>query len=426
MPVSRRSMLSGMAVLAAMATPTAAQTKSTRIKNLRAAVEKAIQGDGLLELPAGDIVASGITIDRGLTITGIPGRTRLVPEAGQSVFTITTAEPVTLSGLTFDGENKPGDVPLVMCEGATALAISDCIFTSSSGSGLWLEKSGGRIRGNSLFKIERSAIFSRDGKGLTISENTIRDIGNNAIQIWTTTPAEDGTIVSNNRISRVDYTDGGTGQNGNGVIIFRAGNVIVEGNRISDCAFTAVRNNAGSNCHIVNNNISRMGEVAIYCEFAFDGAVVSGNIIEDTGLGISVTNFNDMGRLATVANNVVRRCVGPGVLKETSGTGIHTEGDATVVGNVVEDTRDSGISLGWGPHSRTLMATGNIVRNARNGIRFSMTKGADVVLIANNRISGSKENSIVGFDHWDAVTGDLALPGAVIPPGIQIRDNLTS
>jgi uncharacterized secreted repeat protein (TIGR03808 family) len=392
---------------------------------LRAAVEKAIQGDGLLELPAGDLAASGIRIDRGLTITGIPGRTRLIPETGKSVFTIATAEPVTLSGIIFDGEGKPGDVPLAMCEGATALSISECSFTNSSGSGIWLEKCAGRINGNRFSAIGKTAIFSRDGKGLTISENTIRDIGNNAIQIWTSEPAEDGTIVSNNRISKIAYTDGGTGQNGNGVIIFRAGNVIVEGNRISDCAFTAVRNNAGSNCHIVNNNISRMGEVAIYCEFAFDGAVVSGNIIEDTGLGISVTNFNDMGRLATVANNVVRRCVGPGVLKETSGTGIHTEGDATIVGNVVEDTRDSGISLGWGPHSRTLMATGNIVRNARNGIRFSMTKGADVVLIANNRISGAKENSIVGYDHWDAVTGDLALPDAEIPPGFQIRDNLT-
>ncbi len=425
MRISRRNMMSGVAAAAAMVAPAMAQTKATRIKNLAAAVEKAIQGDGWLALPAGDIAASGIVIDRGLTITGIPGRTRLIAEAGQSIFTINTAEPVTLSGLTFDGGNKPGDVPLVRCDGASALSISECAFTSTSGSGLWLEKCAGRIGGNRFFNIGKSAIFSRDGKGLTISQNTIRDIGNNAIQVWTSSPAEDGTIISNNRISRVDYTDGGTGQNGNGVIIFRAGNVIVEGNRISDCAFTAVRNNAGSNCHIVNNNISRMGEVAIYCEFAFDGAVVSGNIIEDTGLGISVTNFNDMGRLATVANNVVRRCVGPGVLKETSGTGIHTEGDATVVGNVVEDTRDSGISLGWGPHSRTLMATGNIVRNARNGIRFSMTKGADVVLIANNRITGSKEKHIVGYDHWDAVTGDLSLPGAEIPPGIQIRDNLT-
>ncbi len=231
------------------------------------------------------------------------------------------------------------------------------------------------------------------------------------------------TIVANNRISHVDYTDGGTGQNGNGVIIFRAGRVIVEANRISDCAFSAVRNNSGAGIHIVNNSISRMGEVAIYCEFAYEGAVVSGNIIEDTGLGISITNFDYKGRLCTVANNVIRRCKGPGALAETSGTGIHTEGDALITGNVVEETRDSGLSLGWGPHSRTLMATGNIVRDARIGIRFSMTEGADKVLIANNRVTGAREVSIGGYDHDDPVTGDIA-KGAEVPAGMIIKDNL--
>jgi uncharacterized secreted repeat protein (TIGR03808 family) len=353
----------------------------------------------------------------------VAGRTRLVSTGGRAIFSITSEQPVVLDGLTFDG-NGAGGAELVRGNGALDLTISACRFTGISANGLWLEGCAGRIIGNHFAMIGKTALFARDSKGLTISENTISDIGNNAIQVWTSVAAEDGTIVSRNHISRVAYTDGGTGQNGNGVVVFRAGNVIVEGNRISDCAFTAVRNNAGSNCHIVNNNISRMGEVAIYCEFAFDGAVVSGNIIEDTGLGISVTNFNDNGRLATIANNVVRRCKGPGVLKETSGTGIHAEGDATVVGNAVEDTRDSGISLGWGPHSRTLMATGNIVRDARIGIRFSMTKGADVVLIADNRISGSKEMSIAGFDHLDAVTGDLGQPGAELPPGVQIRNNL--
>ena len=426
MTLSRRSIFAAIAVAAQGFAPAVAQVKSSKINSLRDSVEEAIHGDGWLELPAGEIAASGIEIKRGLTIRGIPGRTRLVSPDGKPVFLIATADPVTLNGLTFDGSNSGSDQPLISAEGATALSISDCQFGNTPGDALHLEGAGGRIGGNRFTHIGRTAIFSRDAKGLVISENTITDIGNNAIQVWTSVPAEDGTIVVNNRIARVDYTDGGTGQNGNGVIVFRAGNVIVSGNRISDCAFTAVRNNAGANCQIVNNNISRMGEVAIYCEFAFAGAVVSGNIIEDTGLGISITNFNDGGRLATVANNVVRRCKGPGTLKETSGVGIHTEGDATVTGNVVEDTRDAGISLGWGPHSRTLMATGNIVRNTKNGIRFSMTRGADVVLIANNRISGATQASIIGYDHSNPATGDLGLPDAEIPAGLQISNNLVS
>ena len=424
MTLSRRSLIAAtpLAAMPGLVVPAAAEA----VKDVQALIDKAARGTGMVYLPAGDYEVDTLVVDGGnVMIAGVPGRSWLHSKSGAPVFRLTGKAPITLQNLNFDGQGKGGDKPLVLAEDADDLTISGCRFTGTPDSGLWLERCAGLVTGNSFAMIGRSAIFSRDGKGLTLAHNIIHDIGNNAIQVWTSEPAEDGTIVAHNRISKVDFTDGGTGQNGNGIIIFRAGNVIVEGNRISDCAFTAVRNNSGANCQILNNNISRMGEVAIYCEFAFAGAVVTGNIIEETGLGISVTNFDKNGRLATVANNVVRGCRGPGVLKETSGTGIHCEGDATVTGNVVEDTRDSGISLGWGPHSRTLMATGNLVRNARNGIRFSMTQGADVVLIANNRISGSAEKHIVGYDHWDAVTGDLSAPGAEMPPGVLIKDNLT-
>jgi uncharacterized secreted repeat protein (TIGR03808 family) len=426
MYLDRRSMMTGLSAAAAAAasSPASAQTKSTRIKDLPAAIEKAIQGSGVLDLGSETIVTETIAIGRALTIRGVPGRSVLQSKSGRPVFKITGVEPVNLIGISFDGGGLGGEDALVFAGQAADVTISGCRFRNTKGSGVQFENSAARIEGSRFETIDKSGIFTRDGKGVLISGNTLTDIGNNAIQVWTSEPNEDGTIVCNNRIARVAFTDGGTGQNGNGIIIFRAGNVIVEGNRISDCAFTAVRNNSGAACQIVNNNISRMGEVAIYCEFAFEGAVVSGNIIEDTGLGISVTNFDYKGRLATVANNVVRRCKGPGVLKETSGTGIHCEGDATVTGNVVEETRDSGISLGWGPHSRTLTATGNIVRDARIGIRFSMTEGADKVLIANNRISGAKDSNIAGYDHSNAVTADLALPDARMPEGVIIRDNL--
>ena len=426
MTLNRRMIIAAAGLAAGAAMPASTQAKSSNINNLAEEIKKAIQADGVLVLPAGDVVTGTIVINRGLTVTGIAGRSRMISAAGQPIFRIATEEPVVITGVSFDGGGKGGESPLILAENSARLTISGCSFANTPDTALHLENCGGRISGNRFSKIGRTAIFSRDAKGLVIAENDISDIGNNAIQVWTSEPAEDGTIVCHNRIARVAFTDGGTGQNGNGVIIFRAGNVIVDGNRISDCAFSGVRNNSGANCQIVNNSISRMGEVAVYCEFGFEGAVVSGNIIEDTGLGISITNLNEGGRLATVANNVVRRCKGPGTLKETSGTGIHTEGDAVITGNVVEDVRDAGLSLGWGPHSRTLMATGNIVRKAKNGIAFSMTAGADGVLITNNRISGVTGASIIGYDHWDAVTGDLGRAGAEIPSGMIIKDNLVN
>jgi hypothetical protein len=71
------------------------------------------------------------------------------------------------------------------------------------------------------------------------------------------------------------------------------------------------------------------------------------------------------------------------------------------------------------------MATGNIVRDARIGIRFSVTEGADAVLIANNRIAGAREVAIGGYDHDQMVTGDIAA-GAEPPAGSTIKDNLVA
>ncbi|TGS88727.1 TIGR03808 family TAT-translocated repetitive protein, partial [bacterium M00.F.Ca.ET.177.01.1.1] len=92
--------------------------------------------------------------------------------------------------------------------------------------------------------------------------------------------AEDGTIVSGNRVQRIGARSGGTGQNGNGINAFRAGNVIISGNVVSDCAFTAIRANSASNLQITGNSCSRSGETGIYSEFSFEGAILSNNLVD--------------------------------------------------------------------------------------------------------------------------------------------------
>ena len=425
MELSRRILLSGVALATASTALEKSALAASRAIELQSAVKEALAKGSRLMLPTGEFQASGIVIDAALSIEGVPGRTRITSPRGKPAFILRGPEPITLRGLSIDGGGQEGDGALITASGATALTIEDCFISNFGGSGLTLEGCAGRLAGNRLSAIGTAAIFARDSKGLEISGNVIRDVGNNAIQVWTSEKTDGGAIVTRNRIERVRADAGGTGQNGNGINIFRAGHVVVSENRITDCMFSAVRNNAGDNCHIINNSISHMGEVAIYCEFGFEGAVVSGNIIDDVALGISVTNFNEGGRLATVANNVVRRAKGGGTLPQTNGVGIGAEGDAVVMGNVVEDTRDTGISLGWGRYSRTLSATGNIVRNTGRGIVFSMSDGADDVLIVNNRISGAQQ-AIIGADHGTPVTDDLGKPGADSPAGSVISGNLVS
>jgi uncharacterized secreted repeat protein (TIGR03808 family) len=421
MTLSRRGLVAGAGLAMGLSNVSAAAAKSTDFKDLQAAVRNAIQAGGVLRLPAGTFKTPGLRIDGPLRLEGVSGQTKILCPEGGPILVIDGAGDVTLAGLTFSGDLNP--VPpdnkgsaLVMAAHTPNLVIEDCTFTHSTLVALRLESSGGRIT-NSTFRDTYEAIFALDSTGLSITGNTVEDIGNNGIQVWTSAKAADGTLVRGNRITGVRAGDGGTGENGNGVAVFRAGDVIVSENRIHDCTFSAIRNNSGDNCQIINNTVSKLGETALYCEFSFEGAVVSGNIVDGCGLGVSITNFNDGGRLAVCAGNVIRR--------SRSG-GIHVEADTVVTGNIIDITDGYGISLGWGEPSRNLSATNNVVRDCWRGITFTAVEGTGPVLITGNRISGNKAEAIAGMEWTNVVSGDYGAPGAEAPPVGFIVNNLVS
>jgi uncharacterized secreted repeat protein (TIGR03808 family) len=260
------------------------------------------------------------------------------------------------------------------------------------------------------------AIFSLDALGLVIARNTVREAGNNGIQVWRTKPGDDGTLILDNRIEDISAWAGGSGQNGNGINVFRAANVVVKGNRIRGCQFSAVRGNAASNLQVVGNNCTGIGEVAIYAEFGFEGAIIANNVVDGAAIGVSVTNFKDGGRFAVVQGNVIRNLLP----KRPSGTdpddiagvGIGVEADTAVNGNVVENAPTAGILLGFGQYLRDVTVTGNVVRQAPVGIGVSVTPGAGAAVIADNLIAGAGRGAIVGMERHKAVTGDLAKDGA--------------
>ena len=120
--------------------------------------------------------------------------------------------------------------------------------------------------------------------------------------------------------------------------------MIVRGNRIRNCAFSAVRGNAASNIHIEGNSVSDVREVALYAEFGFEGALIANNTVDGAAIGVSVTNFNEGGRLAVVQGNIIRNLLpkrpagtDPG---DGAGIGIAVEADTAVTGNVIENAPD--------------------------------------------------------------------------------------
>ncbi|WP_119392681.1 TIGR03808 family TAT-translocated repetitive protein [Taklimakanibacter lacteus] len=390
---------------------------------LSKAVAKASERGLALLLPGGRYQISDMRIDRPVVIQGVAGQTKLVTRKGTRIFTI-EATDVVLDGIGFEGSGDAAerDAALVAAQTSERLTIVNCAFRNFAGSGLELRQCSGRIAHNRIGDVGMTGIFALDSTGLEIASNHITDIGNNAIQVWTSDQRQDGTIVTGNRIERVRFDNGGTGQNGNGVVVFRAGNVTVSGNRISDCAFSAIRNNSGRNCQIVNNSCSRLYETAIYVEFAFDGAVVSGNLVETAATGISITNFNEGGRLAVCANNVIRDITGGGSQPDKRGLGIGVEADTIVTGNVVEAVSHVGITAGWGAYARNILITGNLVRQCPTAITLSVSKGAGAMTISGNMIAQSPQG-IIGMDYTNAVTGDLALGDAIVPANLKVSGN---
>ena len=385
---------------------------------LQRAIDEAARANAPLALPPGIYRTGSLQLTKGSQLTGVRGATKLVFTGGASLLLAEDADHIGLSNLTLDGGGiaLPDRRGLVHCLGGRDVRILDCEITGSGRNGIWLENIAGEIRGNIIVRTATTAIVSFDALGLTVARNTIVDASDNGIEILRTAIGDDGSIVTGNRIENIKAGPGGSGQHGNAINAFRAGNVIVSGNRISDCDYSAVRGNSASNIHITGNSVSGVREVALYSEFAFEGAVIANNTVDGAAVGVSVCNFNEGGRLAVVQGNIIRnllpkRPIGTAP-DDDAGIGIYVEADTSVTGNVIENAPSFGIMAGWGKYLRDVAISGNVIRKTFIGIGVSVVDGAGTALVNNNVISDAPRGAVVGLDHAKPVTPDLAASGA--------------
>jgi uncharacterized secreted repeat protein (TIGR03808 family) len=395
---------------------------------LRRAIARTAEAREVLHLPAGFYRAGGLQLPPYAAIEGVPGATRLIMTSGPSMLSATGSDYVSLRRLVLDGAAValPDRRGLVHLTQGRGIRIADCSIVDAGRNAITLEAIEGAVTDNSISGTADNAIFSLDARGLRISGNTVRGAGNGGILIWRNAAGDDGTIVTDNRIENVANKSGGSGQYGNAINVFRAGNVMVRGNRIRDAALSAVRGNAASNLQILGNTCTGIGEVALYAEFGFEGAVIASNIVDGAALGVSVTNFNDGGRLAVVQGNLIRNLVGHRPAgtdpNDGAGIGIGVEADTVVTGNVVENAPNIGIAAGWGRYLRDVTLCANIIRGADYGIAVSVTPGAGAAVITDNMISGARHGAIVGMDLKTAVS-DLSNDGALRYAQLSIAGN---
>ena len=397
---------------------------------LQRAVDQAAQARLPLWLSPGVYRAGDLKLPAGAMLTGVRGATRLMLTRGPSLFSADHADTVTLSGLTLDGggQTLPENRGLVHLDSVRGLRIADCEVLRAGGNGIALQACAGEVTHTTITETADNALFCNDSDGLIIAANTIAKSGNGVIRVWQSEKRRDGSLIADNRIDDTAARAGGSGQNGNAINVFRAANVIVRGNRISNAAFSAIRGTAASEIQMIGNTCLALDEVAIYCEFEFEGAVIADNVVDGAGSGISVTNFKEGGRLASVRGNIVRNCRAriPGTAPETQGFGIGVEADTVVAGNVIEAAQTAGISAGWGEFLRDVAITGNVVRQSGIGIAVSVAAGAGTAVISANMLAGTPRGAIVGMEWRKAVTGDLALAGAERYPQLKIAGNQVS
>ncbi len=385
-------------------------------KSLQAAIDRAAERGVALILQPGRYLVQNLRLREGTHMRGTPGRSILAHGAAGPMIMGDGANRCRLEGLAIEGGAHvlTGDqAGLLVLNRSRGIVLADLDVRGSRANGIVLSGSSGSIRNCLVAGMAQAGIFSLDAEGLEITHNAVSDCANNGILVWRTRAGEDGTIVSNNRIERIRAEAGGTGQNGNGVNVYRAGSVLVTGNRITDCAFTAIRGNAASNIQMIANSCARSGEVALYAEFGFEGALIASNLVDGAATGISVTNFNEGGRLAVVQGNLVRnlhrREHEP---EDKRGDGIAVEADAVVTGNTIENAPNAGLIIGWGPYMREVVATSNVIRRARVGIMFTRDPGAGAALIAQNMISGTREGAIRAMDKGLVVGPEFVRGGA--------------
>src|SRR5579883_2375312 len=391
---------------------------------LQRAIDQAQRSGEVVEIPARLNYVSRLKISGDVRIVGAGRASRLVGLRPGPILSIERAQRVTLENVSFSGGERGGDdAGLIEARDVADLGFADCVVAHGAGYGLQLVRCGGRIERSSFRGLAQSALHSLDATGLTIADNSVADCGANGLQVWRSEQGYDGAIVRGNRLERIRADPGGDGPYGNAISVFRAGGVVCTGNVIRQAAFSAIRFNSSADAVIADNNCYEIGETALYVEFAYQGAVVSANLVDGASAGISVTNFDHGGRLATVSGNVLRNLIKPPPQGgENYGVGVHAEADTVVSGNAVDNARFAGLTLGYGVGLRDVIATGNMINDCGFGIAVSVAPGAGGATIRDNRIVGARRGAIVGLA-WDKVASTDLIAEADKYPLLAVSAN---
>ncbi len=372
---------------------------------LQRAIDASAEARVPLWLPTGTYIAADLVLKSGTQLYGVRGATRLLLGHGAAIAACARADQVTLQSIVFDGRSQflPEGRGLLSLREVRGLRILDCYFQESGGAGISLVGVEGEISHTTIVGADGGGITVQDGRGVTLTHNTIFQCSSHGIRVARAPRGHDGTQIISNRIEHI----GASGSaKGDGIVIEQASAVIIADNQIRRCQASGLTAMGAASMHVRGNAFSAIGDFAVRAENGLDGAIISGNTINDAACGVSVSDREAGGRLVCCQGNLVRNLRGDPA--KGRGVGIAVEADSAITGNVIEGAPLAGILAGFGKHLRDVTVTGNVVRTAPIGVGVSVETGSGSALIAHNLIADVSQGAVVGMAGGRAVTGDLA------------------
>jgi uncharacterized secreted repeat protein (TIGR03808 family) len=262
------------------------------------------------------------------------------------------------------------------------------------------------------------AIFS-DGSQVIATNNNINNMSNGGIYIWNTpNPSANvnpTNIASGNVLSTIN-SGSGDGPYGNAIDLYVASFVQVTNNVISNCEYSAVRFNTGTNVVIANNLCSNTQSTCIFIEAPgantlTNAVTVSGNVLDNCSTGITVTNegfYNDgVTRSVAITGNHIMNMgyISVGGTAPTAGMafGIHVEAGSTVTGNVVDTVSGNGVEVGINSIGIDLVVSGNYICDVVLGIGVAngiISEGAGNNAVVSNNIIRSASGGAIVATSW--------------------------
>lgn len=418
--------------------------------HLQAAINAA-QTQGLpLFIPKGTFPITSVNITAPIEIYGAAGQAKITGYGRSPTFNVigwTDGDgdeddrigPVTIRDLAFDGASQafPAGGLSAIIQGTRIdfINVLNCSIANSGGIGIYLYKCRGRIEENQISNSRKYAILNHDSSNVVfINRNVVTYSSDNGICLVRSSIGSDQGVISDNQIGFTSAVDGGSGENGNAILVVNANYVKVIDNMTYNSAFSGIRANASSNALISGNQCYGSTEAAIYVEAPaagtnWVGGVISGNRVETCGVGIVAANSNNGGRWISITGNQVSNCANntisyAGGSYQTFGRAIYAEADCLVANNQVSAAADWGIYVFpinyngiFGADKVLAQVENNMIRNCAGGIGFYQADTTHTrVLIGSNMISGytttARYAAIVAATYNGATNEITKVPGA--------------